>query len=179
MIIKLLELTNRAEAHGTQEGKVVYQKLVDIVSAHYNENSFNISIEGVLGTDASFARESVLSIAKQYRDEGKWFFLTGKMTADMWFNWDLAAKFKDQPLILWNGNDYKILGPDPGSSLSGVVDIVIANAEVTTAEIADKLGLSVQNASSKLKKLSAKGYISRCERVAESGGIEFVYRAIK
>lgn len=112
MIIKLLELTNRAEAHGTQEGKVVYQKLVDIVSAHYSEHSFNISIEGILGTDASFARESILSITKQYRDEGKWFFLTGEMTADMWFNWDLAAKFKNQPLILWNKNDYKILGPN-------------------------------------------------------------------
>lgn len=55
----------------------------------------------------------------------------------------------------------------------------MANGEVTTAEIADRLEISVQNASSKLKKLSAKGYISRCERVAESGGIEFVYRAIK
>ena len=53
------------------------------------------------------------------------------------------------------------------------------NTEVTAADVASELELSVPNASRKLKKLSTKGYISRCERVAESGGIEFVYRAIK
>jgi len=41
------------------------------------------------------------------------------------------------------------------------------------------LGISVQNASTRLKKLVSQGYILRSEEVAESGGIEFIYQAIK
>ena len=37
------------------------------------------------------------------------------------------------------------------------------------------MDLSVQNASSKLKKLVDEGYILRSEETAETGGIEFVY----
>jgi predicted transcriptional regulator len=41
------------------------------------------------------------------------------------------------------------------------------------------MNLSVQNASSKLKKLVDDGYILRFEETAESGGIEFIYQAIE
>ena len=179
MKIKLIDLTKRADVHGTNEGKDVYQKLIDIVSSNLNEDVFDISLDGITKTDASFPRESILAVAKQYRDEGKWFFVSGDMTADMWFNWNCAAEFKEQPLVVWSNKNYKIVGPKAGASLVGVIDIVMKNTEVTAADVASELELSVPNASSKLKKLSTKGYISRCERVAESGGIEFVYRAIK
>lgn len=179
MKIKLIDLTERSEVHGTKEGKDVYQKLAQIVSDSFHENTFNISMDGIKATDASFPRESVLAIAKQYRDEGKWFFLSGEMTQDTLFNWNLAAEFKDQPLVLWNNENYKVLGPKAGPSLSKVLEIVMDVKEVTASDIASKLDLSIPNASSKLKKLSTKGFISRCERTAESGGIEFVYKAIK
>tara|TARA_R110001583_G_scaffold49633_3_gene155385 strand:- start:183 stop:734 length:552 start_codon:yes stop_codon:yes gene_type:complete len=179
MIIKLFDLTNRSDAHGTKEGKAVYDKLLEIVSSNFSENTFNISLDGIEKTDASFPRESVLSIAKQYRDEGKWFFVSGDMSADTFFNWSLAAEYKDQPLVLWTGDKYRILGNNPGTSLSSVIEVIMKDSEVTAASLADKLKINVPNASSKLKKLFTKGYISRFEQVAESGGIEFVYKAIK
>jgi hypothetical protein len=179
MKIKLLDLTNRTDAHGTNEGKKVYQKLLDIVSTNFNEKVFEISLEGITNSDASFPRESILSIAKQFRDEGKWFFVSGDMSPDMWFNWNLAAEFKDQPIVLWTGDQYRILGNNPGTSLSSVIEVIMEDSEVTAASIAATLDINVPNASSKLKKLYTKGYISRFEQVAESGGIEFVYKAIK
>jgi len=46
---------------------------------------------------------------------------------------------------------------------------------ITAAQLADDLCISVQNASSKLTKLSKSGYLTRKSRTAESGGIEFIY----
>ena len=105
MKIKLIDLTKRADVHGTNEGKDVYQKLIDIVSSNLNEDVFDISLDGITKTDASFPRESILAVAKQYRDEGKWFFVSGDMTADMWFNWNCAAEFKEQPLVVWSNKN--------------------------------------------------------------------------
>ena len=51
--------------------------------------------------------------------------------------------------------------------------------KTTTSQIASSMNLSVQNASSKLKKLVDDGYILRFEETAESGGIEFIYQAIE
>ncbi len=178
MKIDLIALTKRADVHGTTEGKVVYQALIDIVSENPSEEVFNISLEGIVATDASFPRESVLAVAKQFRDEGKWFCVSGKMTADMQFNWNCAAEFKGQPLVLWHEGRYSFLGPKISAGLQNIVDLVMSQLVVTTADVAETLDISTQNASSKLKKLSVSGYIARNERVAESGGIEFVYRAI-
>ena len=50
---------------------------------------------------------------------------------------------------------------------------------VLTSQVAGDLGLSVQNASTRLKNLVSQGYLMRMEDVADSGGIEFKYCAIK
>lgn len=46
---------------------------------------------------------------------------------------------------------------------------------VYSRDIADYLGISVQNASTQLKHLVKAGYVSRHEVVSGSGGIEFQY----
>ena len=51
--------------------------------------------------------------------------------------------------------------------------------EVTTSKVAAEFDLSSQNASGKLKKMFESGLILGSKQVAESGGHEFVYRAIK
>ena len=51
--------------------------------------------------------------------------------------------------------------------------------EVSTAKVVQMFGVSAHNASAKLKKLFATGLILGRKTVAESGGLEFVYRAIK
>jgi transcription initiation factor IIE alpha subunit len=51
-----------------------------------------------------------------------------------------------------------------------------ARGEVTSAELADWLGCSTQNACMKLIHLHDTGYLRRSQRTAETGGIEYVYR---
>ena len=65
-----------------------------------------------------------------------------------------------------------LLLTDDQLSLADKVDA----GEVTTAsQLADKMDISIQNASSKLNRLYVAGYIDRSTRSAESGGIEHVY----
>ena len=47
----------------------------------------------------------------------------------------------------------------------------------TAHDLALVLGVSIQNASSKLKRLHSAGYLERLITTAKSGGIEHVYRA--
>jgi len=52
----------------------------------------------------------------------------------------------------------------------------VDEGEVTTAaQLADKMDISIQNASSKLNRLYVAGYIDRFTRSSDSGGIEHVY----
>ena len=81
--------------------------------------------------------------------------------------------------MAWCGQDYTILGPQPSASNLTLLEIVLSKQSVTTAQVAVDLDISVQNASTKLKKLVEEGYIMRREEVAESGGIEYVYAAIR
>jgi predicted transcriptional regulator len=53
--------------------------------------------------------------------------------------------------------------------------LVRKNIELTSAEAADALGISVQSASTRLNVLKKKGYLGRIPRVAASGGTEYAY----
>ena len=55
--------------------------------------------------------------------------------------------------------------------LVGRCDLMTAN------RLADLEDVSIQNASSKLNRLYKAGYLERITTSAESGGIEYVYRA--
>ena len=45
----------------------------------------------------------------------------------------------------------------------------------TAAKLATSFDISISNASSKLNRLYKAGYLSREDRTAESGGIEYIY----
>ena len=49
----------------------------------------------------------------------------------------------------------------------------------TAADLSLVLGVSIQNASSKLNRLYKSGYLERLTTSAKSGGIEHIYRAQK
>jgi predicted transcriptional regulator len=60
-----------------------------------------------------------------------------------------------------------------------LVELVLTKGQITAALVAAELDTSVQNASTRLKKLVDQGYFMRSEVVADSGGIEYIYQAIK
>ncbi len=178
-LITLLDFTE-GEDHpfGNVLGKESFRSLSDYIDTHPQYSIYEVSLKGIVATDASFPRESVLTVAKLYR-QTKSFFMTNVHNPDTLDNWDYAAKAKEQPIISWDRDSYRVLGPELTSSTSQLLDYVLTKKGVLAAQVAADLDISVQNASTRLKKLVSEGYILRTEVAAESGGIEYIYQAIK
>jgi hypothetical protein len=177
-VLNLRDFTNDDHPFGNVQGKETYRKLVDYIDNQPSVLVFGISLAGIVATDASFPRESVISVAQKYR-ENRGFYLEQVQNPDILDNWEYAAHAKKQPLVYWNKNKYRVLGPKLTSASSELVNYVLTKGAVLASQTAEDLGISVQNASTRLKKLVSEGYILRAEDVAESGGIEYVYQAIK
>lgn len=176
-IINLIELVDDPFVFGNETGREVLGKLQRIVDQNPQQNVFGISLEGIEATDASFPRESVISLAKLLREE-KGFYLTGITSNDLLDNWSYAAIAKDQPIFVY-GSSYIIIGPELTDGQSQLIDFIMKNEFTTTSMVASEFDLSTQNASGKLKKLFREGYILGKKEAAESGGHEFVYVPIK
>lgn len=177
-IIKLRDLTKNAHPFGNIEGKEVFRKFLDLVEQSPDTGVFGISLDAIEATDASFPRESVISVAKQLRGE-RGFYLTDLSNRDLIDNWNYAARAKDQPLVIWNSDGFEIIGPELNKSTRDLVEYVLSKGSVLASQVASDLGLSVPNASTRLKNLVSHGFIHRIEDVADSGGIEYRYSAIK
>lgn len=177
-LVKLLTFTKNAHPFGNIEGKDVFRKLFDFVEQNPGIQVFGISLDGIEATDASFPRESVISVAKQLRGE-KFFYLVDLYNRDLIDNWTYGARAKKQPLVIWNNNDFELIGPELNKSTRDLVEYVLTNGSVLASQVASHFELSVPNASTRLKNLVQNGYIRRTEDVADSGGIEYRYLAIK
>lgn len=178
VVVKLRRFTNSELPFGNIEGKEVFRKLVGFVEQNHRTKVFGISFDGIEATDASFPRESVVALAKHIRPE-RGVFLTDLADRDLIDNWNYAARFKDQPLVIWSDSSFEIIGPEVNQATRTLVEYVLTKRAVTASQAAADLGLSVPNASTRLKNLVAAGYILRAEEVAQTGGIEFEYRAIR
>lgn len=178
VIVKLRDFTKNAHPFGNSEGKEVFRKLLDFVEQNPGAEVFGISLDGIEATDASFPRESVISVAKQLRGE-MGFYLADISNRDLIDNWNYAARAKEQPLVIWNDGGFEIIGPELNKSTRDLVEYVLSKGSVLASQVASDLGLSVPNASTRLKTLVSHGFIRRTEDVADSGGIEYRYSAIK
>ncbi|MEJ6079146.1 MarR family transcriptional regulator [Vibrio sp. 1-Bac 57] len=175
--ILLSEVVGSDHAFGNDEGSEAYIKIKKIVDTHPSCDIFSISLEGMRFTDASFPRESVISLAKSLKGE-KGFYLCKVPSKDLLDNWSYGASAKDQPLIVKNVSGYDVLGIKLSSTVKELLDFVITNKMATSSNVAKYFDISAQNASGRLKKLHATGLILGQKEVAESGGLEFVYRSI-
>lgn len=176
--INLRSFTTDDHPFGNVQGKETFRKLADYIDAHPQAKVVGISLADIEATDASFPRESVVAVAKQYRGQ-KGIFLEGLKSRDIIDNWRYAAIAKEQPLVVWSTNGFEVIGPEISASNTSLIDFVLTKEVVTASQVANDLDMSVQNASTRLKKLVDQGYIMRSEVVAESGGIEYIYHAIK
>ena len=175
--MRLRDFTKNDHPFGNKQGRETLSLLSDYVDDNPSD-IYEISIEGIEATDASFPRESVISLAKLCKGE-KGFYLSGSFTKDLLDNWHYAAIAKEQPLILKTDDGYSVIGPVLSKGAKELLDFIMREGEVTTSKVVQKFGGSAQNASAKLKKLYATGLILGSKAVAESGGLEFVYKAIK
>jgi hypothetical protein len=166
------------EAWGNDRGREVFAQLLARVEQHPGALVFEISLEGIRRTDASFPRESVVELARRFRKQFA-FVITDASKEDLLFNWDAAADKKEQPLFL-KGDDgsWKILGPQLSSAKERLLEYVIKHKKVRTAQVAADLFLKISNASTQLRDLWEMGYVLRREEVADTGGMEFVYLSV-
>ena len=176
-IIKLVKFMTRKDGWGNSEGKIVASKIIDFVDEHPSVRIFEISLSELERNDASFARESVIAVAKRHRGE-KGFFLTHLKSKDLLDNWKAGAEALLQPINVITDRLITI-GPIPSRGLQDVLDYVNSVPKTTASEISKKLRIHIPNASTKLKSLREQGFILRKEMTAPSGGVEYEYFRIR
>lgn len=164
---------------GRVQGRIVYSNLIDLVESHPGTSIFQISLADLRRVDISFASETIVELANRYRTH-KGFCFIDLTDTDMIENWDAAAERKNQPLIIWQGNKWRTIGPSPLKGALVAFNFAMKQ-EISRASdfAAVNPGMTIANASMKFKQLWEKGFLLRQERVAQSGGIEFVYFRIK
>lgn len=177
-IIHLLDLTGDDSPYGNDQGQAIHAKLKKELNKYPYAKIIGISLKGIKRTDSSFPRESVISLAKEKREEIG-FYLKDFANNDMIDNWHYAANAKDQPLIVILGKEFKVIGPELSADTLKIFAFVMSEERVTTSMVAEKFNLSAPNASGKLKKLLKQGLLIGSKETAETGGLEYVFSAIK
>lgn len=180
-MILLADLTDhRKFLSGNKLGKEVFAMLQDHVSSTSGIAIFRISLSGIEATDASFPRESVISLIKFFSGEHG-FFLTELENEDLRDNWDYAAKAKEQNVIVYDSSErgYTVIGPDLSPVTEGTLEYVIKAGVARTSNLVREFDISPQTASQRLKKLYDLGLVLMSKETAATGGPEFVFRAIK
>jgi len=172
--VTLRDYMDGEDGWGCEEGRRVHQHLLHFVEDRRETDLFRISLRGVRRTDASFPREGVIELVRRFRGR-KGFCLHHLDNPDLLDNWDAAALKLSQPLLVWNRQGHTLIGPQLTEGLRPVFESLVEAPDMTTAEVAARLNLTISNASNKLKSLWESGYILRNERIAQTGGIEFEY----
>jgi hypothetical protein len=173
-VIQLRDFMERDNGWGNEEGREVHQRLLRAVEREAGKLIFRISLAGIRRTDASFARESVIELAKRFRAQ-KGFCLVDVPDQDLLDNWEAAAVKRQQPLTVWHGHRPQTIGPAPSRGNKALLDYVLSVRETTAAMAAKALALKLTNTSSKLKQLLDEGFILRRDEVSPTGGVEYHY----
>lgn len=174
-LIRLRDLMDGPEGWGRAQGRAVFQKLLDAVEASPGALVYRVSLQDVTRTDISFASETVIELARRYRGH-KGFFLTEVRDPDMQENWHAACLHKEQPLMVWDGEVGRAIGPQPSKGNQAAFRFALKRQLARAGEFAKAAeGMSIANASTKFKQLWLQGFLLRREDVAPSGGIEYSY----
>lgn len=176
--IELRKLVDDDSPYGNDQGQATQVKLKKELSKYPQSKIIGISLKGIKRTDASFPRESVVSLVKEKCGEIG-FYLKDFANDDMIDNWNYAARAKEQPIVVFTNKEFKVIGPELSADTYKLLDFVMKKQVVTTSLVAEEFGYSAPNASMKLKKLKSQGLIIGNKETAVSGGLEYVFTAIK
>jgi hypothetical protein len=167
------------EGWGRTQGRKVFNELIEFIEHHPGRLVFHVSVKDVKRVDISFASETLVELANRYRGR-KGFCFIDLTDVDMLENWDAAAERKNQPIMVWNGEESRVLGPQPSKGTVLALEFALKRRNVKAAEfVASNPEINIQNASMKFKQLWQEGFLLRFENKSESGGIEYVYQRIK
>ena len=178
VVIRFREFMEEPDGWGRVAGREVYQRLLEFVESNPGVMVFRVSMEGVRRVDISFASETLVELARRYRGV-KGFCLVDLDDVDMIENWEAAAAKKSQPIVLWVGNEGRVIGAEPSQGNRDALLFALSRPQVRAAEFAEATpGMTIANASTKFKQLWTQGFLLRSEHTSGSGGVEFVYQRI-
>jgi hypothetical protein len=176
--IRLRDFMQNDDGWGIDQGKQVYAKIKKFVESIPGNIVFQISFKGVQRTDASFSRESIVRLAKDYR-RSRGFCVIDVSNQELLDNLEAAAMKLSQPITVWEHDKPRVIGPLPSNGTREMFEYVMSVPVALTSEAAVRLRINISNASNKLKKLWDDGYILRRQQIAASGGVEFEYFRVR
>ena len=179
LIISLRDFTTDDSPFGTEQGQTTCSKIQKELSKHPGTKIVGISFKGIRRIDVSFSRESVVNLAKSNLGEVG-FYLKDFKDQDHVLNLKAAAEAKKQSIIILVDGTFDVIGPELGPDMKELLDFIMNKESVTTSAVVKKFPQwSVPNASGKLKKLLNQGLIIGSKETAETGGLEYIFSAIK
>ncbi len=175
--LTLLDFTERSTPYGSAMGRDTHAKLLNHIDNLHGISVIGISFAGMATADGTFLRESLIYTIKRYSKE-IFFFVFDIPDDDMFSNIKTAAINGNQQLTCWLDDACQIVGPETSASNKALLELVVNHRFTTTSKAAEELNISVQNASTRLKRLSEEGFLMRTEEAADTGGKEFIYQVI-
>jgi len=177
-IITLATLIPSGTAYGSDLGRAVLIKLIPLVEAAPVGAVVAISLNGISAMDTTFAREAILRLVKMF-SKSRWICVTDIADRDLLDNLAYSAESNEAPLTVCVEGEWKIVGVKLSSTAEKLIELILTEGRVSTARAAEKLGISIPNASTTMKRFYEQGLFFRCEEIAETGGIEYRYQAIR
>lgn len=177
-MIVLRDHMEDGQGWGREQGRLVFQRLLEQVEAVPACVVFQISMRGVKRADISFTSETLVELARRFR-RVKGFCLFDLTDLDVKENCDAAATRKEQPLTVWTRGKAEVLGAQPSQGTREALKFALQRPRTRAAEfVVERPGLSIANASMKFKQLWEQGFLLREESTADTGGTEYVYSRI-
>lgn len=163
-----------------ESGQLAYPILRDELRSTPAQDYLILDFTGVRVLDTSFARESVFRLLEEVTEGhyGDSRFILKDVTEDTFDNLDtmMRRRYEKKVFLFLDGRDLRVAGhPEP--NLEEVLQLLKERKELTAREVADTLGLEVNTASTRLKKLHDLGVTIRSEVVTETGR-QHVYRLL-
>lgn len=176
MVINLIDFLDEGDIKpfGSIKGRMVFSKLLPLIRDVVTP--IKISIAGIEATDSSFVRESLGSLAKMLMGKKHFVILNPNDTISS--NWVMGVRAKEVTLVTINNFIIDYIGAPLSDSNKELLELVRTHGEVETAAVARLLFISVQNASTRLKRLACDGLLRRTEHISLSGGKMFLYKAL-
>lgn len=165
-----------------EHGKEVHKALIPEIQQFLDSKVIYLSMKGIKVVDSSFAREAIIRTMKEYREKIG-FCLVDIENEEYLDNFAAGAIKLQQPVFIKLPTGDAIIGPTypkgPSKGAQEVLDYAKSHRVVTATMLKSDLGLTITNASTKLKQLLEQGYLLRKQEVASSGGVEFKYFPIQ
>lgn len=167
-----------SEYVGSENGRKAFLKIVQLIDEHDQEQVFCISLENIELIDASFFKESLLALISLYVKK-KFFYVTNIQNNDVLLNLKCIAAH-NETLVVFSDPMNKIqwIGKELTDHSLSLLEFMYTQNEVSSASLAKHFGISVPNASMKLKKLFNQGYIIGSKQDSLTGGHEYIYKPI-